>query len=441
MKKYDIILHAFFDHTGIARHFEKRARQGWMLEHIHTNSSYRYRRCEPKDLRFAVTYFPTASDFAPTPGEDQQAFYDICEAAGWKFVAQTFQMQIFCNEDPNAVPLETDPAIQLENIHDSLWRNYMGGKFAILAMILFALFNLGTKFENRLFATMRSSLTLLITLLFLVLSVHQLLEVAAYYRWRKKALRAAEEENRFLPVPGGRVRETFFLSVYGLIVAAMLWHMPPRMAVLFLFGVASFLLIVQLAFRLRDVLKKKGVKTGWNYFLTIALIFSLTVGRTLVTNWAQQSNWLKEDIAATVELPLTVELLEQSRDAYYDPFYEEEHSPFASTVNGGQIPRADAPAEETRFFYYIHRSPYDWILRHSQKWHVFCMGYEFLSFHPTNDERIDPAPFGALEAWTRIENGHPEYLLHYEDCVLQLGFGWTPTEAQLLTAIETLRSA
>lgn len=439
--KHDIILHAFFDHTGIARHLEKRARQGWMLDHINTNSSFRYRRCEPKDLRFAVTYFPTASDYAPEPDEDQQEFYDICAAAGWTFVAQTFQMQIFCNEDPNAVPLETDPSVQLENIHNSLWRNYMGGKFALLAISLIMLFNIGVKFENRLFATMRSTLMLLIVALFLVLMIHQGVEVAAYYLWRKKALRCAEEQGLFLPVPGGRVREMFFAALYSPIVIAMLCQMSLPMAVLFLFGVVTFLLILQIAFRLRDALKKKGVKTEWNYFLTIALIFALTIGRSFATEWARGSDWLKEDTSATVELPLTVELLGRSKDAYYNPFYEEEHSPFASTVNGGQIPREDAPATETRFFFYIHRSPHAWILRDSQKWQVFCMGYEFLALRPTDDERIDPAPFGALGAWARIEDGYREYLLHYEDCVIQLSFGWPPTEEQLHTAIETLRTA
>ena len=81
-RKYDPLLHAFFDHTGIARHLEKRARQGWMLDYIRTNTFFRYRRCEPKDLRFAVTYFPTASEFS-APEDDQKEFYDLCAAAGY----------------------------------------------------------------------------------------------------------------------------------------------------------------------------------------------------------------------------------------------------------------------------------------------------------------------------------------------------------------------
>ena len=214
--------------------------------------------------------------------------------------------------------------------------------------------------------------------------------------------------------------------------------MPRKTGLLFLFGIAAFLLIVQLAFSLRDALKKRGVRTGWNYFFTILLIFALTCGRTAVEMLVRSSDWMEEDITVSTEmLPITVEALGQSDNENYFPFYEEEGSPFASTVNGGQLPK-EGKTENPRFFYYVHRSPQEWILNHSKKWQVFTMGFEFLSLRPTNDQRIDPAPFGAREAWMRSERGDPEYLLCYEGCVIQLGFGWEPTEEQLILAAETL---
>ena len=73
-KRYEYPLYAFYDHTGMARHLEKMSEKGWMLERIYTNSFWRYRRCEPKRRHFAVTYFPTASDFDAAPGADQQEF-------------------------------------------------------------------------------------------------------------------------------------------------------------------------------------------------------------------------------------------------------------------------------------------------------------------------------------------------------------------------------
>ena len=110
--RYEYPLYAFYDHTGMARHLEKMAQKGWMLEKIHTNSLWRYRRIKPQTLHFAVTYFPHASDFDAAPGDGQQEFYDLCEAAGWQFVAQTFQIQVFCNAQEDPVPLDTESHIK-----------------------------------------------------------------------------------------------------------------------------------------------------------------------------------------------------------------------------------------------------------------------------------------------------------------------------------------
>lgn len=53
-------LYSFYDRPGVARHLEEMASKGWMLESLGTYG-WRYRRMEPKQLKFSVTYFPTAS--------------------------------------------------------------------------------------------------------------------------------------------------------------------------------------------------------------------------------------------------------------------------------------------------------------------------------------------------------------------------------------------
>ena len=77
---------AFYDDQGIARHLERMARKGWLIERIN-NYFWTYRKIEPQRLRFAVTYFPEASDFNPGPTENQQTFQEYCESAGWRFAA------------------------------------------------------------------------------------------------------------------------------------------------------------------------------------------------------------------------------------------------------------------------------------------------------------------------------------------------------------------
>ena len=64
-KKRELNLYAFYDHTGLERHLEKMAANGWMLEAVGTYA-LRYRRCEPKKLRFAVSTTPRPTAFGPT---------------------------------------------------------------------------------------------------------------------------------------------------------------------------------------------------------------------------------------------------------------------------------------------------------------------------------------------------------------------------------------
>ena len=58
-------LYSYLDRTAITAHLSDMAAQGWMLENI-GGWSWRYRRAEPKKLRFALVFFP-ASQFDPPP--------------------------------------------------------------------------------------------------------------------------------------------------------------------------------------------------------------------------------------------------------------------------------------------------------------------------------------------------------------------------------------
>ena len=87
-KKRELNLYAFYDHTGLERHLEKMAANGWMLESVGTYA-LRYRRCEPKKLRFAVVYYPKTDSFCPDePNHENLTFWDYCAGAGWQIVTQ-----------------------------------------------------------------------------------------------------------------------------------------------------------------------------------------------------------------------------------------------------------------------------------------------------------------------------------------------------------------
>ena len=95
---------SLFDHTHMEKHLTDMAARGWLVEKI-GHTGWVYRRIEPADLTFAVTYFPDASDFDPAPTEEQETFRDFCAHTGWEFAASSAQMQIFYNRRPDPVPI------------------------------------------------------------------------------------------------------------------------------------------------------------------------------------------------------------------------------------------------------------------------------------------------------------------------------------------------
>ena len=120
-------LYSYLDRTAIATHLADMAASGWMLEKL-GSWGWHYRRTEPKKLRFAVIFFPAVSQFDAVPSEGLETYRDYCAAAGWQLAAEASQVQIFYTEDENAVPIETDPAVELSSIRKS-------AKRAILAAI------------------------------------------------------------------------------------------------------------------------------------------------------------------------------------------------------------------------------------------------------------------------------------------------------------------
>ena len=89
---------SYYDQRAIQEKLEEMAEKGWMLEKP-GSFMWTYKRAEAKKLRFSVTYFPSASDFDPSPTDGELTKIDYCRQDGWNLVTSWGVMQIFCNEN------------------------------------------------------------------------------------------------------------------------------------------------------------------------------------------------------------------------------------------------------------------------------------------------------------------------------------------------------
>lgn len=266
---------SFYDHTGIEKHLAKMAKKGWMIDHI-TNQFWTYRKIEPQEYQFAVTYYPKATDFDPGPSDKQQTFYDFCTRTGWELACTWFQMQIFYNISENPIPIDTDPVYEVETIHKACKASYLRGY--ILLLILGAL---GTFFffSGLIGHTLRllaspSSMALYPDsfLLFLICAV----ELITYFSWHKRAAKAAQN-GIFMDTPSTAVFQKAILV--ALVASVLFWLVnlifgnSPMFAVIAVLVFAAIFLTKVSVNAVKQFLKRKRVSASLNRVLTALASF------------------------------------------------------------------------------------------------------------------------------------------------------------------------
>ena len=210
---------SFFDHTGISAHLENMAQKGWMIEKI-TTFGWRYRRIEPQKVKFAVSYYPKASEFDPEPSEEQKIFHEFCAHTGWKLACTSAQLQIFYNERKNPTPIETEPVLELQTIHASVKRGMLP---SYLLLMLVAVLN-ARLFISRLLGdpidllASPSGLFSGFTVIWLALLCA--VELVTYFKWYSKA-KVAAEQGEFLKAPSTAKFQKVVLVIVG--IALIYW--------------------------------------------------------------------------------------------------------------------------------------------------------------------------------------------------------------------------
>ena len=137
-KKRQMIWYQVDDTGAIARHLEKMAAKGWLLESV-DNWWYIYHRAEPARVKYAVAFFPEASVFDPGLTEGQETYIDYCRAAGWELAAAYGPIQYFRSARPDPVPIETDEAVKLAAIRRTMRKTSVLSYALLLALPVISL--------------------------------------------------------------------------------------------------------------------------------------------------------------------------------------------------------------------------------------------------------------------------------------------------------------
>ena len=135
---------------------------------------------------------PQADALDPKPSEEQMIFRDFCAHAGGILAGTIGEIHVFYSLEKDPTPIETEPAIQLENIHRTVKKNSLiGGRWNLItSLALLALFLVST--QTNPIGVCSSPLQLFCGACWLVSGLFLLTEAVSYRLWYRRARERAE---------------------------------------------------------------------------------------------------------------------------------------------------------------------------------------------------------------------------------------------------------
>lgn len=428
--KRRIETYSFYDRSAISSHLEAMAAKGWQLERI-TSSFWYYRRAQPQKLRYAVTYYPSGSAFDPEPNPGLGELYELCEHAGWEYVTGFAEMNIFVNSRPDPVPLETDPAVDLVAIEKSAKRRLMKPYWAILVIgVVVAFLGIGG-FINDPVYSLSGVWGLPMGVVFLLLGIAAAAELRSYYRWRALARTAAERGERVKTSSPMRLTRALMaaacavlaLAVFGALFSGDEMWLASILVVLVVWLIANVVMRVSV-----DKFKRSGMSKSFNAGVSVLIVFVLcfalySLGGEFIYDSAVAHNDDNRYVNYSLSLedltgePTPGYIRSQSRresvilaQSSLDEFYSE-HAP---EPGGEDVGRLEYTTTFVKF----------------PALYGFCE-----SFASRGGEAVDPAPWGALRAYSMGGNA---YTLCYADRVVEISLPFSPSAEQMAIVYERL---
>lgn len=432
----------FYDRTGIQRELETQAEKGWYLEKC-SSLGWIYRRGEAKKVHYAVTYFPKADVYDPAPSEEQLRFQEFCAHTGWELVASNAQMQIFRNHRENPIPIETDPVIDVENIHASmkkiLYPSWISGIVLSALQLRMQLLN----FSSQSVEYLSTGLYMFLALLWLMLLIHYATMFLAYLSWLRTARRNAAD-GLFTDTKGASLLQRFFLALCSVIGILLLFSMSVTYGrEIALISIGGVLGIVGISLLFTWVMKKKKMDADTNRalssimtaLLTFVFMVVLVFGTLTVKPNAQGEPYTAGGHTEYIyreEIPLKVEyLLETDYENYSYEILSQLSSPLLGYQWCQQYAMADAPEEPEMDYVIVDvKAPF------LRDWAVEQMLEDTFHLNPARGrtcQALDAAPWGAVEVYQLLIDGEPRdhYLVCYETRIVKLDLSWTPTPEQM----------
>ncbi len=443
--KREIFMYSLLEFKEIEKRLEKRAAEGWRLKSAGT-FYWTYEKAEPKQVHYSIVFFPKTDNLQPEPSDSLVMMREYCEKTGWKLVAEQGQLQIFCNEEENPVPIETEAWIQVKNIHETMKKGIV-----VTHCILFVCAALQLGLQIMQFFTdpldwLSMGFNFYMIWCWTFLGTSSAGELIHYYAWYKKAKRLAEEEEiLYLPKSINVFRTiclTIAMTALALAILALMDFTTGKYGLLVL--VWTFV-IIGVPLGVSRFLKKCKVSAKWNRVIIMLLAMVCTVGMTAVI-------FISVDHDADVifnrndEMLLHVSDFREVDEEKLQGYPRKNDSIFLFREEGYQSEHWEE-GEDMRLRLHLD---YTFIVVKMPFVYDFCkeeliedkIRYVDVEFGDKSGYHKVNMPEWKAEEVYQYHNfdGEPEneYLVCYEDRILQIDFGWDVTDEDIAKVRESI---
>lgn len=261
---------------AIKEYLEEMALKGWKLKYYRTY--YCFEKIEPQKLIYSVEVFSKASIYDTVPANSTHEYIDYCKEAGWSFVCNIGQINIFVANSQNAIPIETDERLKFETIKRGIIKQNAITWFGVLPMFTLNLVLKFTNFES-LFS---SNLSLFYILAYMMIITLTIIQVISFTVWAIKQSKNLKAGNPIQYISkSGRKKRTIlllipsFLMTLLLLVFAIFSLTQSDYFTAIMMGFVILLFPLMLLFS--HFLQKKGLSRTANKVIPVLLGFGISI--------------------------------------------------------------------------------------------------------------------------------------------------------------------
>ena len=454
-----IINYRYDRYQNTERKLEKLVARGLFLKDC-GSYFWTFQKGEPKRLKYTVTCFPEGSVFNPYVTDNQQTYLDLAKAAGWSFVAQLNQLQIFSSEMENPIPFETDEQEKYNNIKKCMNRNFLPSMIVLILLFALNLVLQLNSLKSDPIDFLSSSNQLVSVFMMMMVMLYELYSVIDYFIWCKRAEKTIACGGKCSDLKGTaqKIVDFIFMSIiifgsigyllfclnfeiswFGLMMCII--QMP---ILLFIFWSSIQYLKKKRASALINKLISFTVLILANFgYLAMMMLLILKFGFTTsvdseyrTVSWQINATSSHEYKLYNDAIPLTCEdLYGTIAYDYYSYEKEIDNTIFLakSSYRQESLPAKDAPPEiayeilEPKFKFVYHLAKKQ--LLEIPTWR------EYMSF-----KALENNIFGTAEAYQKYYDNEPtgDYILFFEDKIMTLAMEVPVTTEQVYTIKEKL---